>query len=94
MDKYNSKLPRLFRQDAITIGQTTYYVFPDATHVDQGLKAHEDWHKRQYEELGLLTFLSRYLWYQLRYGYKDNPLEIEARKAAEMVVKRELYKEV
>lgn len=42
---------------------------------------HELAHVAQYRKYGLLNFLLRYGWYSLRYGYKNNPLEIEARAA-------------
>lgn len=42
---------------------------------------HELAHVAQYQRYGLLNFLVRYGWYCLRYGYYNNPLEIEARAA-------------
>ncbi|HMP94327.1 MAG TPA: DUF4157 domain-containing protein [Phnomibacter sp.] len=42
---------------------------------------HELAHIAQYQRMGTLLFLSRYLWYSLRYGYYQNPLEQEARQA-------------
>lgn len=38
-------------------------------------------HWAQYRRMGLLGFYLRYLWYTLRYGYRDNPMEVEAREA-------------
>ena len=32
--------------------------------------------------MGLLRWAITYLWYNLRYGYYDNPFEIEAREFA------------
>lgn len=40
---------------------------------------HEAAHLLQYRRYGLGGFLLRYLWYSLRYGYRSNPLEVEAR---------------
>ncbi|SIT30979.1 hypothetical protein SAMN05421788_11038 [Filimonas lacunae] len=40
---------------------------------------HEVCHVRQYQRMTVLLFLPVYLWYCLRYGYYNNPLEIEAR---------------
>jgi len=33
------------------------------------------------EEHGIIGFYARYLWFTLRYGYRNNPLEVQARKA-------------
>ncbi len=41
--------------------------------------AHELQHVRQYERYGFVGFLLRYGYYSLRFGYFNNPLEIEAR---------------
>jgi hypothetical protein len=38
---------------------------------------HEMAHVAQYERLGL-SFLPLYLWYRVRYGYFDHPLERDA----------------
>jgi hypothetical protein len=42
---------------------------------------HELCHVLQYRELGLLTFLWKYLWECMRVGYYNNRYEIEARIA-------------
>ncbi|MBY5163206.1 hypothetical protein [Salsipaludibacter albus] len=44
------------------------------------LLAHEAVHVRQFERLGVLMY-PLYLWYAARYGYRENPLEIAARRA-------------
>jgi hypothetical protein len=84
MDIYNSKFPLLFalgnaKTWAVTIGQTTWYSVPKDQVSDEWRK-HEDEHKRQWREEGRLKFAVKYLWYQARLGYKDNPYEIEARQ--------------
>jgi len=43
---------------------------------------HETAHWEQYEQRGLLRFYAEYAWLSIRYGYKNHPMEIEARKAA------------
>jgi hypothetical protein len=45
------------------------------------LAKHEAKHWEQYERMGVLKFYAVYLWYSLKYGYRNNPMEIEARKA-------------
>jgi len=39
---------------------------------------HEEIHFAQQEELGLIMFLVKYLWWWVRYGYKNIPFEREA----------------
>lgn len=48
---------------------------------NERLRKHEQAHWKQAQELGVLKFYSKYLWYNLRHGYRDNPMEIEARQA-------------
>ena len=48
------------------------------------LVRHELKHVEQYQRLGLIKFLWLYGWYSLRYGYINNPLEAEARKAEDI----------
>jgi len=42
------------------------------------LYRHELQHCYQVASLGRLKFYSTYIWYQIRYGYKKNPFEVEA----------------
>lgn len=44
------------------------------------LLGHEAVHVRQFERLGVLMY-PLYLWYAARHGYRDNPLEVAARRA-------------
>lgn len=48
---------------------------------DERWLRHEAAHLLQYRRYGMAGFLLRYLWYSLRYGYRNNPLEQEARRA-------------
>lgn len=45
----------------------------------EALLSHERVHWAQYERYGLLGFYARYIFYSLRYGYRNHPMEIEAR---------------
>jgi len=47
---------------------------------DAKLIEHEMVHIDQINRLGSLRWTIMYLWYQLRYGYDENPFEIEARE--------------
>jgi len=48
---------------------------------DMALRRHEQAHWRQYRRMGVLRFYLTYGWYTLRYGYWNNPMEVEAREA-------------
>ena len=49
---------------------------------DIGLLRHELVHWHQYKLLGSAwKFYVKYLWLSLRYGYRNNPMEVEARNA-------------
>jgi len=48
---------------------------------DQRLIRHEQAHWEQAQRLGVIRFYVQYLWLNLRHGYKNNPMEIEARAA-------------
>ena len=56
------------------------YLMPGHEH-DQRLIRHELCHLRQIERDGRVVFAVRYLWWLLRYGYRGNPYEVEARAA-------------
>ena len=42
---------------------------------------HEIAHVLQWKKHGFIPFITKYLLYSIRYGYSNNPFEIEARKA-------------
>lgn len=48
---------------------------------DERLIRHEQVHWQQAQKLGVVRFYVQYLWFNLRYGYHNNPMEIEARAA-------------
>jgi len=43
---------------------------------------HEIMHVLQYKREGFIRFLIKYVWLSLRFGYQNNPLELEAQQAA------------
>lgn len=84
-NRYNSLIAKTIghfnksSEFAITINQTTFYSTPksvvdDAPH----WRCHEDRHKEQWVEFGVIGFIARYIYYTLVYGYKNNPLELDA----------------
>jgi hypothetical protein len=48
---------------------------------EERLVRHEQRHWLQYQMLGARRFYLRYIWYTIRYGYQNNPMEVEARAA-------------
>lgn len=58
----------------------TIYVLPGHEN-NQRLLRHERCHLEQIERDGRVRFAVKYLWWLCRYGYWDNPYEIEARSA-------------
>lgn len=66
----------------ITLPPLGIYVL--AEHLtSERLRRHEMAHWAQYQRMGAVMFYVRYVWLSLRYGYRQNPMEVEAR-AAEM----------
>lgn len=47
---------------------------------DKMLIDHEYVHWKQYERMGAVKFYVKYLYYSMRYGYWNNPMEKEARR--------------
>lgn len=88
MDKYNSFIPRLFqplpwRGDwAITLTAKTTYYTCDMKDVPIKWFNHENAHKVQILRDGVVFYFN-YLYWNLRYGYENNPYEVEARRYAD-----------
>lgn len=86
MNKYSHWIGKLFgfinreKNFAVTIGQTTYYSCSQSL-VDNEWRRHEDCHKAQWRSEGNMKFFFKYFYYNIRYGYINNPYEIEARNA-------------
>ena len=56
------------------------YILPAAMH-SQRLIRHEQQHWRQWQRMGTVRYYATYLWQIVRYGYKNAPMEVEARAA-------------
>lgn len=67
---------------AITLGSHIFFKRKKAD-VPERMVRHELVHIAQIKREGCLRFYAKYLWYQLRYGYKKNPFEVEARNLSE-----------
>lgn len=53
-----------------------------STNISESLYKHESCHIMQVQRDGRLKFICKYLYYNIKYGYYNNPYEIEARKAS------------
>lgn len=65
---------------AVTTPWRTIYIHPYAVG-DRRLIRHERAHIRQMDRDGWWRFWLQYYWWLLKYGYWNNPYEIEARRA-------------
>ena len=54
-------------------------VYPEPYEISETTYKHELVHIEQIKREGKLKFLFKYLFYLIRYGYDNNPYEIEAR---------------
>ena len=54
----------------------------DSTSISDSLYKHESCHIMQVKRDGRLKFICKYLYYNIKYGYYNNPYEIEARQAS------------
>lgn len=68
------------RVAAITIGNDTYQLVDQ---LNPALHRHEAAHAEQFKRLGWWRFWPLYIYYHVRHGYLNNPLEVEARAAEE-----------
>ena len=73
-------ISKTVRRDAIAIWPFIFIVKEDNRTADElrTLIEHEKIHHRQQLRGWLIGFYVKYFYYHLRYGYKNNPYEIEA----------------
>lgn len=73
---------RTFGYGGITLPPVGIFILAERIN-EAPLIRHEQAHWAQYERMGLVKFYVTYLWLSLRHGYRNNPMEIEARAAEE-----------
>jgi len=66
----------------ITLPPFGIYILKEKMH-EETLRNHELVHWRQYQKLGAIGFYAKYLYCNVKYGYWNNPMEVEARKNSE-----------
>lgn len=64
----------------ITLPPLGIYLLEHRLH-DQRLRRHEAEHWRQYQRMGAVRFYAVYLWWLMRVGYQNHPMERAARAA-------------
>jgi len=77
MIKHKCNLIKLFGFDGITFGKHVF--LSDKGYDNKELLAHETIHIEQYRRYGFLGFIGKYIAETIKYGYKGNTLEREAR---------------
>jgi hypothetical protein len=71
---------RLWGFHGITLPPRGIYILAERLG-DERLVRHEQTHWAQYQRMGAVRFYATYLWQVLRYGYRNAPMEIEARNS-------------
>jgi hypothetical protein len=71
---------RTFGYGGITLPPFAIFILAERIN-EPGLIRHEQAHWQQYQRMGAVRFYATYLWNNLRHGYRNNPMEIEAREA-------------
>ncbi len=68
---------------ALVLGGTIHLhnISKQSFQASPGWVRHELKHVEQFKRYGFVRFLLIYGWYSLKYGYFNNPLEVEAREA-------------
>lgn len=64
----------------ITLPPFGIYLLPEKM-TDERLIKHENKHWEQYQNMGFFKFYVMYLYYSAKFGYFNNPMEVEARNA-------------
>lgn len=75
---------RTFGFAGIALPPFGIFILAERLHQDWLIR-HEQCHWAQWQRLGTVRFYATYLWGLLRYGYRNHPLEIEARAAEQRV---------
>jgi hypothetical protein len=71
---------RRFGFAGVALAPWGIYILPE--HLgNHRLVQHERQHWQQYQRMGLLRYYVTYLWGLVRYGYRNHPMELEARAA-------------
>lgn len=71
---------RTFGYGGITLPPWGVFILAERIN-ETALIRHEQAHWQQYERMGALRFYVAYIWFTIRHGYWNNPLEVEARAA-------------
>ena len=78
---------RTFGFGGVTLPPLGIYILAERLG-NERLVRHEQAHWAQYERMGFLGFYLTYLWYTIRHGYWNNPMEVEARGSEDGGIQR------
>ena len=71
---------RTFGYGGITLPPWGVFILVERLGED-ALVRHENAHWQQAQRMGIVRFYAAYIWYTIRHGYRNNPLELQAREA-------------
>ena len=71
---------RTFGYGGITLPPFGVFILAERIN-EAALVRHEQAHWEQAQRMGVMRFYATYIWYTIRYGYRNNPMEVEAREA-------------
>jgi hypothetical protein len=71
---------RTFGFGGITLPPLGIFILAERIN-ERALVRHEQAHWQQAQRMGVVRFYATYIWYTIRYGYRNNLMEVEAREA-------------
>jgi hypothetical protein len=74
---------RLTGYAGIALPPVGIYILAEHLYSDRLIR-HEQAHWAQWQRMGTIRFYTAYLWGLLRHGYRNHPMEIEAREAEKL----------
>jgi len=80
--KWVLKIPNLFEKNIVGITiWTLIFIWPPKEATKVNLIKHEKKHVEQWKRYYIIGFIVLYFYQYVKYGYRNMPLEIEAREA-------------
>ena len=73
---------RTFGYAGIALPPVGIFILAERIHSERLIR-HEQAHWRQWQRMGTLRYYATYIWQVMRYGYRNAPMEVEARKESE-----------
>ena len=83
---------KIFKAKAVYTPWNTIYFLDKKMIKERKIIKHELKHFEQRKREGIIKFAVKYTYYLIKYGYRNNPYEIEARKAMGIYDSKQLKK--